>query len=115
MISRKHNDKRLITEEKKDIVTTEEQIFGDRLTATPGLLRPATKSVFIIPLFFLSLFMSGQAEADCVQPVGEFVDLRGEVETQLDEDSDWQAATFDTALCEGSSIRVGARDRKSVV
>jgi len=69
----------------------------------------------LIAIVVLSgLILNAQARADCEQPVGRFVDIKGSVETQVVEGADWLKANLETPLCEGSSIRVGAQSRAAI-
>lgn len=79
-----------------------------------GSSRPRSKfsALFIILLSGLSL--TSQARADCAEPVGRFVDIKGQVEIQLVEGEDWSEASLSTPLCEGSSIRVAAQSRAAI-
>ena len=61
-----------------------------------------------------AVFLSTGASADCVKAVGQFVDIHGEVETQVEDGGTWMSATLDTSLCEGSSIRVGGQSRAAI-
>ena len=65
-------------------------------------------------LTLASLALSPAVRAECAQVVGEFVDIQGQVEAQLTDTDDWSTATLDTALCEGSSIRVGEQSRAAI-
>jgi hypothetical protein len=84
-------------------------IFGSLWAGLSGPLRIRSKFkiLFLIALFGLSL--TSQARADCATNVGRFVDIHGQVETQVADGDAWLNASFDTELCEGSSIRVGAQ------
>jgi tetratricopeptide (TPR) repeat protein len=58
--------------------------------------------------------LATEARADCAQSVGEFVDIHGKVEAQIADGDAWSSATLETALCEGSSIRVGKQSRAAI-
>ncbi len=75
-----------------------------------------TGSMFSIRLFITlaGLSLASEAIAECSEPVGRFVDIHGQVETQLVEGENWSIASLETALCEGSSIRVGAQSRAAI-
>jgi len=73
-----------------------------------------SKLTILILVTLSGLLLSAQARADCAEPVGRFVDIKGSVETQLVEGEDWLKASLDTPLCEGSSIRVGAQSRAAI-
>jgi Tfp pilus assembly protein PilF len=89
-------------------------IFGSLWAGLSGPLRIRSKFkiLFLIALFGLSL--TSQARADCATNVGRFVDIHGQVETQVADGDAWLNASFDTELCEGSSIRVGAQSRAAI-
>ena len=63
---------------------------------------------------FIGLTSSGEARAECGEVVGQFVDIHGQVETQVASGDNWSNASLDTELCEGSSIRVGAQSRAAI-
>jgi len=65
-------------------------------------------------LLVLGLVTCGEAFAECAQPVGEFVDIHGEVEAEIAAGGGWSIATLNTELCEGSSIRVGSSSRAAI-
>jgi hypothetical protein len=62
----------------------------------------------LIILFFISLssiFLSNQARANCEQHVGQFVDIQGQVETQVADGGSWLKADMDTTFFSGHSQR----------
>ncbi len=73
-----------------------------------------SKLPLIVLVVLSGLILSAEARADCEQPVGRFVDIKGSVETQLVDGEDWLNASLETPLCEGSSIRVGAQSRAAI-
>jgi len=73
-----------------------------------------SKPAILLLTALSGLFLSAEARADCEQSVGRFVDINGNVETQLVEGDDWLKANLETPLCEGSSIRVGAQSRAAI-
>ncbi len=79
-----------------------------------GFPRPRFKSYTLLLIALTGLSLASQARADCDEPVGRFVDIHGQVETQLVEGEDWSNASLNTELCEGSSIRVGAQSRAAI-
>ena len=62
----------------------------------------------------IALGASARASAECAQNVGQFIDIHGKVDTQLEDGGNWADATLETDLCEGSSIRVGAQSRAAI-
>ncbi len=75
---------------------------------------PESRLFFVVLFLFFALTLSGKARAECTEAVGQFVDIHGEVETQAEDGGDWASATIKTALCEGSSIRVGEQSRAAI-
>ena len=70
---------------------------------------------YLVPLVMLfALTLSGQAGAACAPAVGQFVDIHGRVEAQVEDDGSWITASLETSLCEGSSIRVGEQSRAAI-
>jgi tetratricopeptide (TPR) repeat protein len=95
-------------------------VSGIELSAFAGRIFPSptprlfAKTNVVFGLALAGLLLSGQASADCAPLVGNFVDIHGEVETQIEDGGAWSDATLETVLCEGSSIRVGAQSRAAV-
>jgi len=77
-------------------------------------LQPCLKTTTLVCLALTGFFLSDKALAECADGVGQFVNLHGKVETQIEEGDAWVKATLETSLCEGSSIRVGARSRAAI-
>ena len=73
-----------------------------------------SRPYLLILTLFIALTSSGEVRAECAEAVGQFVDLHGKVETQAEDGADWAGATLETALCEGSSIRVGGQSRAAI-
>jgi len=65
-------------------------------------------------LAMLTLAACATVQAACDQPVGTFVSLTGVVDVQPSGSGDWDAASLDSRLCEGDTIRVGERSRAAV-
>jgi len=65
-------------------------------------------------LAMLTLAAFSTVQAACDQPVGTFVSLTGVVDVQPSGSGDWDAASLDSRLCEGDTIRVGERSRAAV-
>lgn len=82
-----------------------------RLTE-PLRIQKKFKILFLTAIFGLSL--TSQARAECATNVGRFVDIHGQVETQVADGDAWLNASLDTELCEGSSIRVGEQSRAAI-
>ncbi len=82
------------------------------LTATVTGLRCVG---YLALLAFAScLLASGAyAQAVCLNAVGRFASIEGEVEVRSGEGA-WRAAQLDHRLCEGDTIRVGERSRAAV-
>jgi hypothetical protein len=68
-------------------------IFGSLWAGLSGPLRIRSKFkiLFLIALFGLSL--TSQARADCATNVGRFVDIHGQVETQVADGDAWLNAS----------------------
>lgn len=64
-------------------------------------------------LGFLSFSSVANATA-CDKAVGQFASVQGEVDTQQKRGAKWITADLNTALCEGSTIRVGEQSRATV-
>ena len=79
-----------------------------------GFSRPRSKFYTLLFITLTGLSLTSQASADCAEPVGRFVDIHGQVETQDADAENWSNASLDTALCEGSSIRVGEQSRAAI-
>ena len=81
-----------------------------------GLLLPRFPSKFALLscLTLAGLLSSQMARAECAQSAGRFVDIHGEVETQVEDGGTWSDATLESILCEGSTIRVGERSRAAI-
>ncbi|MBT8435123.1 MAG: FecR domain-containing protein, partial [Gammaproteobacteria bacterium] len=79
-----------------------------------GSSRARSKFLILLFITLIASSLSSQASADCDVPVGRFVDIHGQVETQDADAESWSNASLDTALCEGSSIRVGAKSRAAI-
>jgi len=77
-------------------------------------MKSKSKLIILAIISLSGLFLSAQARADCAEPVGRFVDIKGSVETQIIGGENWLKANLETRLCEGSSIRVGAQSRAAI-
>ena len=87
---------------------------GLNLNGLTGRLRPTFSSFLPVLLLLTCMTLATEARADCAQSVGEFVDIHGKVEAQIADGDAWSSATLETALCEGSSIRVGKQSRAAI-
>ena len=76
--------------------------------------RLPSKLKILLLIVLTGLSMASQARAECATNVGRFVDIHGQVETQLADGDAWLNASLDTELCQGSSIRVGAQGRAAI-
>ena len=90
------------------------QVIGSSLRWVRDPLRSSARLILAVLIVLPGLVLSTDANADCSQAVGEFVDIHGTVEAQIAEGDDWLIATLDTTLCEGSSIRVGSSSRAAI-
>jgi len=79
-----------------------------------GALRFRSKFHTLLFITLTGLSMASPATADCDDPAGRFVDIHGQVETQAADAENWSVARLNTALCEGSSIRVGEQSRAAI-
>jgi hypothetical protein len=75
---------------------------------------PAVNLKYLVLLTLVGLSLSSQARVDCVESVGQFVDLQCRIETPAPDGEEWQKADLDTALCEGSTIRVGVQSGAAI-
>jgi len=76
--------------------------------------RLPSKFKFFLLIALTGLSLTGQARAECATNVGRFIDIHGQVETQIEDGDAWLKASLNTELCEGSSIRVGAQSRAAI-
>ncbi len=60
------------------------------------------------------MVLAGSVQAVCETGVGRFVSITGSVDVQPSGGETWNAASLDTRLCEGDTIRVGERSRAAV-
>ena len=60
------------------------------------------------------MVLAGWVHAACDTGVGRFVSITGSVDVQSSDAETWNAASLDTRLCEGDTIRVGERSRAAV-
>ncbi|RLA14108.1 MAG: hypothetical protein DRQ59_03875, partial [Gammaproteobacteria bacterium] len=79
-----------------------------------GFNLPAVNLKYPLFLALIGLSLSSQAHADCTESAGQFIDIQGQVEVQTVDGEGWSKANLDTALCEGSSIRVGSKSRAAI-
>jgi len=86
----------------------------NRFSSGPDLPALKTNIKCAVFLVLISLSLSVQANADCIESVGQFVDIQGQVETQVEDGGEWSKADLDTTLCEGNSIRVGTQSRAAI-